>query len=226
MRLPTGTVIQAEAVLFDMDGTLVNSSAVVERIWRRWAARHGLNLDAILAASHGRRSTETIATFAPTGTDLAREAEWLRTAELTEREGILPARGAVSLLSALPPERLAIVTSATRELATVRLSSAGLPELEIVIAAEDVNHGKPDPEGYVKAARQLAIAPENCLVIEDAPAGLLAGAAAGARVLAVATTLSIQELDDWEWTPDLTTLHLEGGGQGSPMCLRVGEPDG
>jgi sugar-phosphatase len=146
-------------------------------------------LGAILAASHGRRSTETIATFAPIGTDLVREAEWLRIAELTERRGILPERGAVRLLAALPPERIAIVTSATRELAMVRLSSAGIPELEVVIAAEDVKHGKPDPEGYRKAARRLAVAPENWLVVEDSPAGLLAGAAAGARVLAVATTL-------------------------------------
>ena len=222
MRLATGTRIEVEAVLFDMDGTLVDSTSVVERIWRRWAARHGLDPDAILAVSHGRRGEETIAEFAPTGADLAREVEWMREAELAEREGIVPVRGAAALLAALPPERAAVVTSATRELALVRLSLAGLPAPAVMITAEDVVRGKPDPEGYEAAARRLRVAPGRCLVVEDAPAGLRAGQAVGARVLAVATTLQPPELDEWDWMPDLATLRVEHAGRGAPVRLAVG----
>lgn len=206
MRLAAGTRIEAEAVLFDMDGTLVDSTSAVERTWRRWAARHGLDSEAILAVSHGRRGAEVAAEFAPVGTDLACEDAWLREAELTEREGIVPVRGAAALLAALPPKRVAIVTSATRELALVRLALAGLPAPDVMVTAEDVTRGKPDPEGYRAAARRLGMEPGQCLVVEDAPAGLRAGRASGARVLAVATTLRPPELDEWDWTPDLAAL--------------------
>lgn len=217
MRLATGTRIEVEAVLFDMDGTLVDSTSVVERIWRCWAARHGLDPDAILAVSHGRRGEETIAEFAPVGTDLARETEWMQEAELAERKGIVPVWGAAALLAALPPERTAVVTSASRELALVRLSLAGLPAPDVMITAEDVVRGKPDPEGYERAARRLGVAPGRCLVVEDAPAGLRAGQAAGARVLAVATTLQLPELDEWDWMPDCPCCALSTPA-GMPRC--------
>lgn len=208
MRLTDGVRIKAEAVLFDMDGTLVDSTAAVERVWRRWAARHALDPDAILKVSHGRRTAETVATFVPSGIDPAAEVAWLLELELTEQDGIVPVPGAKELLEVLPKERVAVVTSAPRLLALMRIALAGLPEPCVMISAEDVTQGKPDPEGYLEAARRLGVTAAECLVVEDAPAGLEAGLAAGAQVLALATTLLPAELDAWDWVSDLTAISL------------------
>lgn len=222
MRVLNGRTMDVSAVLFDMDGTLVDSTAAVERVWRRWAARHGLDFEAMLAVSHGRRASDTIARFAPPGVDHAEENSWMLEAEMVEQDGIIPIPGAQRLMASLPPERVAVVTSAARDLALLRLRLAGLVVPNLVITAEDVTAGKPDPQGYLQAARQLGFAPETCVVVEDAPAGLEAGRAAGGHVLALATTLTGAELEAWDWVPDLDSVQLEQPRTNHPLRLRFG----
>ncbi|MBE3014679.1 HAD-IA family hydrolase [Microbispora sp. NEAU-D428] len=182
-RTPTSVV--AAALLFDMDGTLVDSTAVVERTWRSFATRHGLDLARILAVSHGRRTEETVAEFAPAGVDVEAEAARLSAQEVADTEGIIAVPGAATLLASLPEGSWALVTSAGRALAEARMGAAGLPVPSVVISAEDVTAGKPSPEGYLAAAGRLAAAPEHTVVFEDAEAGLLAARASGARTVVV-----------------------------------------
>lgn len=205
-RLREGDTFDVDAVLFDMDGTLVDSTAVVVRLWRQWAARHGVDPEAVLAVSHGRRGDDVVAEFAPVGTDVPAEVAWLAARELTDQDGIVRVPGAAELLEALTLERVAVVTSATRELAALRMSAAGLPVPPVLVGADEVTRGKPDPEGYREAARRLGVEVARCLVVEDAPAGLEAGRASGARVIAVATTLRPEALEAWDWVPDLAAL--------------------
>ena len=212
MQLLAGTSFDVDAMLLDMDGTLVDSTAVVVRLWRSWAARHGVDPEAVLAVSHGRRGDDVLAEFAPPGVDQEAELKWLAARELAERDGIVAVPGAAALLAALPPSRVAVVTSATRELTAVRMEAAGLPVPRILVGADDVTRGKPDPEGYQRAARLLGVDPARCAVVEDAPAGLEAGRAAGARVIAVATTLSRDMLDAWDWIPNLAPLRIQDDG--------------
>jgi len=221
MRVPAGTEIRVRAVLFDMDGTLVNSNAAVLLVWRRWAKRHGLDGDAITASTHGRRAADTIRSYAPASVDLAAEVAWLEEHELAERDGIVAVPGARELVAALPPNRVALVTSAPRALAAMRLERAGIPIPNVFISAEDVACGKPDPEGYLEAARRLGVDARDCLVVEDASAGLEAGRAAGARVLAIATTLPPHELDAWDWLPDLSSVSFTRAGE--VLVLRVAD---
>ncbi len=189
MSSPTSAILHLtrpyQAVLFDMDGTLVDSRAVVERIWRDWAAAHGRDLAAILADSHGRRTVDTLRPFAPAGMDVEAEAQNLEALEIADTAGIVAIAGAAELLARLPGYRWAVVTSASRELATRRLTAAGLPIPAIMVTAEDVTQGKPDPEGYNKAAQLLGTTPDQCLVFEDAPAGIEAGLRAGSDVIAI-----------------------------------------
>ncbi|MEP6474880.1 MAG: HAD-IA family hydrolase [Gemmatimonadota bacterium] len=174
-------------MLFDMDGTLVDSRASVERTWRRWAAPRGLDADALLRVAHGRRTRETLATVvAPAQLDAA-VAE-LDAAELIDLAGTVEVAGARALVATLPDRAWAIVTSAGKELARLRLRAAGIPVPRLLVSSEDVLRGKPDPEGYLLAASRLGAAPDRCLVFEDTPAGIGAGLAAGARVLGLTTT--------------------------------------
>ncbi len=173
------------AFLFDMDGTLLDSSAVVERVWLTWARKHGIDADALLAAMHGVRAEDTVRRFAGPKLDIARETEWIAQAELTDVEGVVPLEGIGVLLDQLEPDDWAVVTSATRELATVRMNAAKLPIPRVLITAEDVRRGKPDPEGFQLAARRLGVRIEKCLVFEDSPAGVVAAKAAGAHVAIV-----------------------------------------
>jgi sugar-phosphatase len=170
------------AFLFDMDGTLLDSSAVVERVWRTWAGLHGVDAETLLAASHGVRSEDTIRRFATPTTDIARETDWILQAELHDVEGLVPLAGVGALIEGLKAEEWAIVTSATRDLAEVRLRAAGLPLPRVFITAEQVERGKPDPQGFLKAAKLLGVPIEDCLVFEDSPAGVAAAKAAGAHV--------------------------------------------
>ncbi|WP_217240376.1 HAD-IA family hydrolase [Streptomyces sp. AC555_RSS877] len=180
-----GIVVTAQALLFDMDGTLIDSTAAVERTWRRFAARHGLDAAAILASAHGQRTADTVAAHAPRGTDLDTETAWLVAQDVADTRGTVALPGAAELLAALPPDRWALVTSAGRELAERRMAAAGLPLPEVVVTADDVRHGKPHPEGYHTAARRLGVDPRATIVFEDAELGLLAGRAAGGYTVVV-----------------------------------------
>ncbi|AHI01018.1 HAD-IA family hydrolase [Kutzneria albida] len=178
-------ICSVQALLFDMDGTLVDSTAVVERAWRRFARRHDLDFAEIMASAHGRRSSETIRQHLPDEADIAGETARIDEEELADLDGILAVHGAADLLARLPADRWALVTSASLELATRRMAAAGLDLPPTVVTAEDVSLGKPDPQGYLLGARRLGVAPSQTLVFEDADAGLLAGLAAGASVVAV-----------------------------------------
>ncbi|HEU4780951.1 MAG TPA: HAD-IA family hydrolase [Steroidobacteraceae bacterium] len=181
------------AFLFDMDGTLLDSSAVVERVWLTWARQHGIDADALLSALHGVRAEDTIRKFAGSTLDVARETEWILQAELSDVEGVVPLEGIGLLLERLEPDAWAVVTSATRTLATVRLGAAKLPLPRVLITAEDVQRGKPDPEGFLLAARRLGVRIEECLVFEDSPAGVVAAKAAGAHVAIVGGQVPVSE---------------------------------
>ncbi|WP_208642275.1 HAD family hydrolase [Methylobacterium terrae] len=194
----------AEALLFDMDGTLVDSTAVITDLWRRWCDRHGVDAEALLRVSHGRRTIETVRRFAPPGVDPEVEAAALTDAAATACDGFTAIPGAVDLLRSLPSSRWAIVTSADRAIARSWLTLTGLPIPEVLVTAEDVVAGKPDPDGYLQAARRLGCAPGRSVVFEDAPAGLAAGRASGARVVALATTLGPEDMHDHDWVPDLS----------------------
>ena len=183
----------AKAVLFDLDGVLVDSTPAVERVWRKWAAEHHRDPDYVVEMAHGRRSVETIRVVAP---ELKAEEENLKVEqmEIEDKEGVTVIPGAAELLRSLPPDRFTIVTSATRPLAAARLGYAGLPVPKQYISADDVTNGKPDPEPYLKGAVLLGFAPKDCIVIEDAPAGVKSAKAAGMRVLALTTTYSAADL--------------------------------
>lgn len=176
-----------------MDGTLVDSTGCVKAIWGSWAQKHGIELNAILQHSHGRRTIDTLNQVAP-HLDVAAEAEALEAEEIMLREGMIAIAGAFQLLSRLKPHQWAVVTSAGRRLATARLEYAGLPAPPVLISADDVHHGKPDPEGYLKAAKRLGVSPSRCVVVEDAPAGILAGRNAGMTVLGLTTTFAPEHL--------------------------------
>ena len=175
------------AILFDLDGVLVDSGPVVERTWRRWAALRGLHVPDLVRRAHGRRSIETVRDVAP-HLDADEEVRWLADAELSDLDGVGALPGASSLLATLRDGEWAVVTSGGSELARRRLSHTGLPMPRILVAAEDIPVGKPAPDGYLLAARQLAREPSDCVVIEDTPAGIQAGRAAGAYVVALTTT--------------------------------------
>ncbi len=164
---------RVDAILFDIDGTLVDSTAAVIRTWTTWAAKHGIDADEILRVCHGRRTEDTLGMF-------------------------------------LPADRWAAVTSGSRELMRARLTAAGLPIPEVLVSAEAVEAGKPEPEGYLKAAAALGRDIRRCLVVEDAPAGIHAGRAAGAQVLAVTTSHPASDLTSADAViPDLTACDLE-----------------
>lgn len=197
--------ITGRAILFDMDGTLVDSSACVERLWAEWGERHGVALEDILAVSHGRMSRDTVRQVAP-HLDAEAEAAWVDSTAVTRGDGIVALAGARQLIESLEETPWAVVTSAPRELAIARLTFAGLPVPECLIGAEDVRAGKPDPDGYLKAAGRLGIEAADCVVVEDTPAGVLAARAAGMRVLAVGTTFPEAELLGAPWVPDFTEV--------------------
>ena len=179
------TTRTAAAILFDLDGTLISSIAATERVWGRWAHRHGLDVPAFLRTMHGRRGVDLIRELALPGVDPQTAAAEILAGELGDLDGIVAIAGARAFLQGLPPDRWAVVTSAPRDLALARLAAADVPAPHILVSAEDTTRGKPAPDGFLIAASRLGVAAQDCLVFEDAPAGIQAGEAAGAAVVVV-----------------------------------------
>lgn len=196
------------AILFDMDGTLVDSTGCVEETWRAWGTRHGLDLAQLIEIGHGRQNPEVIRIVAP-HLETPEELAALERAEEDCREGLRAIPGAAALLATLPASRWAVVTSAWRKLAEIRLACAGLPLPGTLITADDVSASKPDPAGYLMAARVLGLAPADCVVVEDAPAGVAAGLAAGMRVIGITTTSPRERLGLDLCVPDLRAIVLQ-----------------
>lgn len=178
------------AMLFDMDGTVLNSIAATERAWTRWSERLGLDARAVLRDIHGRRAADTVRGLNMPALDVDAEAAEIMRMEMADTEGVEPVPGVREFLRSLPDGRWAIVTSAPRELAVVRLEAAGLEVPEIVVTADDISRGKPDPSGYQLAARQLRVSISDCVAFEDAAAGIQAAEAAGAAVIVITATHS------------------------------------
>jgi mannitol-1-/sugar-/sorbitol-6-phosphatase len=200
------------AVLFDVDGTLVDSTPLVERAARAWAAEYGIDADEFLSDAHGRRTSDRVADFLPPDRVAAATAR-LDALEAERTDGIAALPGALALLTAMNGMPWAVVTSMDKEQLRVRTGVAGVPLPATVITAEDVPRGKPDPSGYLLAAARLGVDPPACAVIEDAPAGIAAGRAAGATVLAVATSHDRAELTAAHAiVPDLTHVARAPGG--------------
>jgi len=176
-----------------MDGVLMDSTPSVERVWRTWAAQHGLDPDRIAPLAHGRRSIETIRAVAPE-LDAEKENVIVEQMEIDDKDGVTALPGAAELVAHLPPDRFAIVTSATRPLAVARLGYAGIPVPQHMITADDVIHGKPSPEPFLKGAALLGFAPEDCLVFEDSPAGIASARSAGMKAIALQTTYPVDQL--------------------------------
>ena len=176
-----------------MDGVLINSAPSVERVWHAWALKHGFDPATVIQQAHGRRSVETIRAVAP-DMDAEKENVTVEQMEIDDKDGVTALPGATELLSALPTDRVAIVTSATRPLAIARLGYASLPVPANIITADDVINGKPSPEPYLKGAALLCFAANECLVFEDTPAGVASAHAAGAQAIALRTTYPIDSL--------------------------------
>jgi sugar-phosphatase len=186
-------IFSAKAILFDMDGVLMDSTPSVERVWRAWASIHGLDPEHVASMAHGHRSIETIRTVAPK-LDAGKENLVVEQMEIDDKEGVTALPGAAELLARLPPDRFAIVTSATRPLAVARLGYAGIPVPRSMITANDVVHGKPSPEPFLKGAAVLGFAPADCLVFEDSPAGIASARSAGMNAIALQTTYPADQL--------------------------------
>jgi sugar-phosphatase len=194
--------LAASALLFDMDGTLVDSTAAVERAWAIWARRHKLDLAEVLYYSHGRPTRATMNFFGERilpGNNWTGEADEMQRMERTEISGTKAIGGARELLGQLNDGQWAVVTSAPRELAEARIKAAGLPLPRVLVPADEIADGKPHPEGYLKAARELGVAASDCLVFEDTPPGVDAGINAGMQVVGLLTTVEGERLG----TPNL-----------------------
>ena len=185
--------ITCRALLFDLDGVLVDSTPAVARVWNAWAQQHGFNGDEVVKRAHGRPSLTTIRELLPNG-DHEKEDREVERREIEDVSDVVALPGALQLLKKLPPSAWTIVTSCTRKLAHVRITAAGLPTPRVLVTSSDIKRGKPDPEPYLKGAEVLQVSPEECVVVEDAPAGIRSGKAAGARVLALRTTAQDADL--------------------------------
>ncbi len=186
-----------EAVLFDLDGVLVDSTKSVVKLWTEWSERNRIPPARTLGIIHGRRTMEALELLAP-HLDIQSEAEKIEAGITLKKGGTLAIPGADKLLEALPPDRWCVVTSGLKEFAKIRLNDAGLPVPNILVSAEDVTHGKPHPEPYLKGAKLLGKAPADCLVVEDASNGIKSAHAGGMRAVGITTTFAAAELQEAE----------------------------
>ena len=182
------------AILFDLDGVLVDSTGSVSHCWRLWAEEHRLDPENVLSIAHGVRTIEVVRAAAP-WLDAVSEVKKIEAREASDRNGVNPMPGAAELVRSIPADRWAVVTSGTRMLATSRLRYGHIPAPAVLVSADEVVNGKPDPEPYLMGARLLGYRPEECLVIEDAPAGIQAATGAGMKVIGITSTYPRAELD-------------------------------
>lgn len=190
-----------------MDGTLVDSTSVVELTWARWSHRHAIPLDAVLSFSHGRPTIATLEHFLP-GSDHAAELAEMARYEETDLKGIVAVPGAAKLVNALQNHPWAIVTSAWRTLAESRVTAAGLPLPKVLVPVDEIQHGKPHPEGFLRAAEQLGVPPQECLVFEDTRPGIDAGLSAGMQVVGITTTMPASRLQHHPLIRDFRDVSL------------------
>jgi sugar-phosphatase len=187
-------IFHCAAILFDLDGVLVDSTRSVDRQWRAWARQKGVDGDKVMAIAHGVRTIEVIRSVAP-HLDADAEVWELENREADDQEGVEIMPGAVELVRSIPEGRWGVVTSGTRLLASARLRFGGLPVPKILVTAEDVTNGKPHPEPYLKGAELMGVKPADCLVIEDAPAGIQAARAGGMKVIGITSTYAAEALE-------------------------------
>ncbi|MFR9675005.1 HAD-IA family hydrolase [Streptomyces sp. TR06-5] len=221
----TSAPLTFRALLLDMDGTLVDSDAVVERVWRRWAQRHGLDAAEVLSVVHGRQGFATMAALLPDRPTEVNHAEnrALLAEETADMDGVVPVPGAETFLAAVraAPVPHALVTSADAALSTARMAAAGLPLPGVRVTAESVSASKPDPEGFLKGAAELGFPPGDCLAFEDSAAGVAAAKAAGLRVVGVGPRAAEHRPD--LLVPDLRTLRLEPAAARGVFALRTAD---
>jgi sugar-phosphatase len=216
--------LDAEALLFDLDGTLVDSSACVLRAWHRVADALGIPFTRFEPYVHGIPAPEVFTLVAPLLTpDVVCDiSERMLAAQAADTSDVRPTPGALAALDAVPADRWAIVTSGDRRLATARIAAARLPVPRVLVASDDVEAGKPDPAGYLAAAAALGAEPRRCLVVEDAPAGVAAGRAAGMHVLGLLTTY--RELDAPYLAADLREVRLRADGHNVSVSIAAARP--
>ncbi|MFG3245588.1 HAD family hydrolase [Streptomyces sp. NPDC048187] len=221
MTATATTVLPARALLLDMDGTLVNSDAAVERVWRRWADRHGLDGDEVMKVVHGRQGYASMALLLPDRPMEQNHADNARmlAEETADTEGVVAIPGARDFLASLRGLPHALVTSADVALSTARMAAAGLTQPDVRVTAESVGASKPDPEGFLKGAAELGVAPADCIVFEDSGAGIAAGRAAGMRVVGVGPRAGQYGPD--AVVQDLTRVRVEAGTDGT-LRLHIG----
>ncbi|XKK59525.1 HAD-IA family hydrolase [Streptomyces sp. ARC32] len=221
MTATATTVLPARALLLDMDGTLVNSDAAVERVWRRWADRHGLDGDEVMKVVHGRQGYASMALLLPDRPMEQNHADNTRmlAEETADTEGVVAIPGAPEFLASLRGLPHALVTSADVALSTARMAAAGLAQPDVRVTAESVGASKPDPEGFLKGAAELGIAPADCIAFEDSGAGIAAARAAGMRVVGVGPRAGLHGPD--VVVEDLTRVRVEAGADGT-LRLHIG----
>jgi sugar-phosphatase len=203
-------IFHTHGLLFDLDGTLVDSTTVVVRHWSNWANRHGIPLDQVLAISHGVKAAETMRRLAP-HIDIEAEANAHMLAETEDTDGLRMVPGAAQLLASLPPDQWTIVTSCPPRLAAVRLQAVGLPMPANIVTGDLVTTGKPHPAIYRLGAQRLGLEPNQCLAFEDAPAGIQSAHDAGMPVIAISTTFAAHQLNADAVVPDYLGLRLTPG---------------
>jgi sugar-phosphatase len=215
--------IPCRALLFDLDGVLVDSTPAVTRVWTAWSLKHGFDPQEVVRMAHGRTSLSTIIELLPNGDHTAEDRDVERR-EIEDVDGVIPLPGAMELLHKLPSHRWGVVTSGTRPLAEVRIRAAGLPLPKHFITASDIRRSKPHPEPYLLGAKSVGFAPAECVVIEDAPAGIRSAKSAGAKVIALRTTAPDAELAaagvDWI-VQDLRSLSFASNTNGDQLLLNL-----
>lgn len=211
------TIFRCSAILFDLDGVLIDSTRSVDRQWRAWAREQGIDEEKVIAIAHGVRAVEVIRAVAP-HLDAGAELRKLESREADDRVDVAVMPGAIELVNAIPDGRWGVVTSGTRDLASGRLRLGGLRVPDVLVTAEDVANGKPHPEPYLKGAKLLGVKPEECLVIEDAPAGIRSALAGGMKVVGFASTYGKDKLGEADAVVESfeeLSVVVDGG------CLRV-----